>query len=390
MSMGRFDVAVVGAGPAGSSSAISLTRRGYSVVLLDKSLFPREKLCGDFLNPVNWPLFEQLGVADELLSLEHEEVTAFCISTYAGEEATIDFPVQAGRRLFGLGLRRFYLDNLLLKLAEQEGVVVKQGCRVRGITREAEGWSITLDDHPAGERLQSIFLIGADGRNSRVAHRLGLARPREDCERGLAFQLHLRGVQGLRGEVQIHLFPGGYAGLVGLGGGLANLCFTVQREKAKRNSSIESLFENLLYQNPHLKESLRESQRVGDVRSAYPVYFSPRRFCGDGFLLVGDAARVTEPVTGEGVYFALKSGILAAEAMDGAFRRRNGLVERFTGYERLCRETLGFRQRVNGIIRALIYRPSLLTPLIWFSSKRAFPIRQLVNFVCQARTLTHS
>ncbi len=384
MNMGRFDVAVVGAGPAGSSSAISLARRGYSVILLDKSSFPREKLCGDFLNPANWPLFEQLGVADELLSLEHEEVTVFRISAYAGEEATIDFPVQAGRRLFGIGLRRFYLDNLLLKLAEKEGVVVKQGCRVRGITREAEGWSITLDDHSVGERLQSIFLIGADGRNSWVAHRLGLARTSEDPGDYLAFQLHLRRLQGIQGEVQIHGLPGGYAGLVGLGGGTANLCFTMEKRKAKEEISMRALFENFLCRNGYLRESLRESEIVGDVRSAYPVYFSPRRFCGDGFLMVGDAARVTEPVTGEGVYFALKSGILAAEAMDGVFRRRNGLVEQFAGYERLCRETFGSRQRVNGIIRALIYRPSLLAPLIRLSSETSFPLHPLVGWLCRS------
>lgn len=382
--MGRLDVAIVGAGPAGSSSAISLARRGYAVILLDKFFFPREKLCGDFLNPVSWPLFEQLGVAGELLSLEHEEVTVFRISTYAGEEARIDFPVQAGRRLFGLGLRRFYLDHLLLQLAEKVGVVVRQGCRVRGISREAGGWSIRLDDHSAGERLHSRFLIGADGRNSWVAHRLGLARTGEGPGDYLAFQLHLGGLQGLQGEIQIHGFPGGYAGLVGLGGGTANLCFTVEKRRAKEAISVPALLENYLYKNGYLRESLRGSEIVGHLRSAYPVYFSPRRFCGDGFLLVGDAARVTEPVTGEGIYFALKSGMLAGGAIDGAFRRRNGLAEQFTDYERLCRESFAFRQRVNGIIRALIYRPSLLAPLIRLSSKTSFPLRPLVDWLCRS------
>ena len=72
--MERFDVAIVGAGPAGSSAAISLARKGYSVILLERAIFPREKLCGDFLNPANWPLLERLGVVDEILSLEHEKV----------------------------------------------------------------------------------------------------------------------------------------------------------------------------------------------------------------------------------------------------------------------------------------------------------------------------
>jgi geranylgeranyl reductase family protein len=384
MKVKRFDVAIVGAGPAGSALAISLARKGYSVVLVDKAFFPREKLCGDFLNPINWPLFEQLGVADGLLSFEHDEVGAFRISTCAGDEARVDFPVQVGRRRFGLGLRRFYLDNLLVQAAEKEGVAVQQGCRVGAVARDAEGWSITLEAHSAKQQLHSVFLIGADGRNSLVAHRLGLARISDGPTDYLAFQLHLTRRWSFPGEVQIHGFLGGYAGLVGLGGGTANLCFTVEKRRAKEDLSLAALLEKFVCRNGFLRECLRESEIVGDIRSAYPVYFSPRRCYGDGFLLVGDAARVTEPVTGEGIYFALQSGILAGEAIDGAFRRRDGTVERFAGYGRLCRQAFGYRQTINRIIRGLIYRPSLLAPLVRFSSKTPFPLRPLVDRLCRS------
>ncbi|MEK7334064.1 MAG: NAD(P)/FAD-dependent oxidoreductase, partial [Candidatus Binatota bacterium] len=163
--MERFDVAIVGAGPAGSSAAISLARKGYSVILLERAIFPREKLCGDFLNPANWPLLERLGVVDEILSLEHEKVTAFRISTFSGAEAAISFPSRNGRTLFGLGLRRSSLDDLLLRSAQREGVQVKQGCKVGYLAKEAGGWSLSLGDQSKGKRVSSSFLIGADGRN---------------------------------------------------------------------------------------------------------------------------------------------------------------------------------------------------------------------------------
>ena len=380
--MERYDVAIVGGGPAGSAAAVSLARKGYSVVLLDKAIFPREKLCGDFLSPINWPLFEQLGVADDLLSIEHEKVTAFRISTFTGDEARVDFPVQAGQPRFGLGLSRFYLDDILRRRAEKDGVVVEQGCRVGAVGRETEGWSIILEARSTKKNIQSTFLIGADGRNSLVAQRLGLARTGGGLRRYLAFQLNLRRCRSFQGEVQIHGFPGGYAGLVGLGGGSANLCFTVEGRRAKEEPCVAALAEKFLCQNRFLKKCLTESEIVGQIRSAYPVYFSPRRCCGDGFLLVGDAARVTEPVTGEGIYFALKSGILAAEAIDRAFRRRNGTVERFADYARLCRKSFGYRQRINRLIRALIYRPSLLAPLVRLSSQTSFPLRPLVGRLC--------
>ena len=382
--MQRYDVAIVGAGPAGSSAAISLARKGYSVVLLDKALFPREKLCGDFLNPANWPLFEQLGVADRLLCLEHEKVTAFRISTFAGEKATVPFPFRNGRSVFGLGLRRFYLDDLLVRAAEQEGAVIRQGCKVKGLVRETGGWTIALGGASLEEKVQSVFLIGADGRNSSVARHLAIARTSELQGTHVAFQVHLKGARGIDGYVQIHNFPGGYAGLVGLGGGTANLCFTLEKSRTKGNISVNALFENCLYKNGYLRESLGASEIVGRVRSAYPVYFSPRRFYGDGFLLVGDAARVTEPVTGEGIFFALKSGILSADGVDLAFRERSRSLEQFARYGRLCQEVFSFRRRVNRIIRALIYRPSWLSPVVRFSAKSPFPLRALVHWLCRS------
>lgn len=383
MSVERFDVAIVGAGPSGSSAAISLAQMGYGVVLLDKALFPREKLCGDFINPANWELLERLGVADEILSLPHEKITAFRISTGSGEQATAGFPSKSTGRPFGLGLRRYYLDDLLLRAAEKAGAAVKRGCKVGAFDREGGGWSISLDGSPAGDRLKAAFLIGADGRNSLVAHRLGLSRKGESAANYLAFQAHLKRVRGVQGDVQIHAFAQGYAGLVGVGGGMANLCFVVEKKKAQEERSLEHLLEHCLYRNSHLRESLRESEIVGDLRSAFPVYFSSRRCYGDGFLMVGDAARVTEPVTGEGIYFALKSGILAAQAMDLALKKRHRSAESFSTYERSCRSSMLFRQTVNALVRALIYRPLFLRPMVQLAAKGSFPLGPLVARLCR-------
>lgn len=381
--MERFDVAIVGAGPAGCSAAIFLARRGYSVVLLEKSVFPREKLCGDFLNPVNWEIFEKLGIQDELLSLKHAKVQSFRMSA-SSVNVTVPFARRNGSYAFGLGLRRSLFDDVLLRLAEREGATIRQGCKLNQLSREKTEWGLTWGDSSASEKVAATLLIGADSRNSWVAHRLGLTAPGEKSAKFIAFQLHLQAYGQTDGEVQIHLFPGGYAGLVGLGGGMANLCFTVEKRKA-REASVDAFFEKCLYRNLHLKKALEQSKIVGDMRSAYPVYFSPRRCYGDGFLLTGDAAQVTEPVTGEGVYFALKSGELAAKAIDLAFTKGKFSFRQLSSYSLACQQIFSSRQRVNGLIRALIYRPSLLEPLIRLSSKNFFPIGCLVNLVCGTR-----
>ena len=379
--MNCFDIAIVGAGPAGSSAAISLIRKGYSVVLVDKSTFPRSKLCGDFLNPINWPLFDRLGVAEELLSLEHEKITGFRISCFTGEEASFPFPHHRGQPLYGLGLNRLYLDHLLLKRAEREGATILEGKKVRDLSNDGGQWTITLTDPWGDETLHSAFLIGADGRNSLVAERLGLAGPREKKGSFLAFQLHLRGVQGMNRQIQIHLFPGGYAGLAGVGGGITNLCFALEKQRAKDHSSIESILENCLYKNPHLKDALKGSQQVSETQSTYPVHTSRRRSSGDGFVLLGDSAYAPEPITGEGVYFALKSANLASEIIHQAFVKGDFSAKQMARYEVACKKGLWWREKLNTLNRGLVYHPFFLRPLIRLSSKTSFPIGPLIYFV---------
>jgi geranylgeranyl reductase family protein len=379
----RCDVAVVGAGPAGCSAAILLARKGYSVAMIDRSVFPREKLCGDFLNPANWEIFERLGIQNALLSSAHEKIGAFRIST-ASAAATVAFPPQNGRHAFGLGLRRSLLDDLLRRLAEKEGVTLSQGQKPSRLTRGASDWILSYADS-SEEKVHAKLLIGADGRNSWVAHRLGLTAPNEGAGEFVAFQLHLSATgDAIEGDVQIHIFPGGYGGLVGLGGGMATLCFIIDKRMAGEEPAMEDLLKKYLCRNPRLKEALEGGEAIGAERSVYPVYFSPRRRFGDGFLLAGDAARVTEPVTGEGVYLALKSGELAAEAADLAFTRGDLSARQLFGYESACRRAFGRRLKINALARAIIHRPYLIAPLLTLQSKTNLPIKTLVNLACRA------
>lgn len=380
--MKDFDVAIVGAGPAGSSSAICLARKGYSVALIDKEWFPREKLCGDFLNPINWPIFHELGVAKAILMREHEKVTTFRMTSLTGDEAEAHFPAREGETLFGLGFRRSYLDHILLEMAVSEGATVFQGCRVKELKRHTRGWGLRIDHSATVEELHARVLIGADGRNSWVAHRLGVAGRSDSQGESIGFELHLRQASGVHGTVEIHLFPGGYGGLIRLSQDTINLCFAVRTSELPEQVSFDSLSSCCLSRNRHLREILRGSDAIGEVRSTFPVYFSPRRSYGDGFLLVGDAARVTEPVTGEGVYFALKSGMLAAETVDCALHHRDVSARPLRSYDQACRRLFRLRRGVNSVIRFLMYRPALLSPLIRLSSKREQLLGSMVRLLC--------
>jgi menaquinone-9 beta-reductase len=381
--MKHFDVAIVGAGPAGSSAAIALAREGYSVALLDKEQFPREKLCGDFLNPISWPLLRELEVEREILAGSHEKVTTFCFSSFFGEEVEVPLPTSKDGTFFGLGLRRFDLDHLLLSKAKSEGARDLQNCKLKELRRESRSWLLGLDRAGVIQELRATVLIGADGRNSWVGHHLGMTSSAAMQSRAIGFQLRLKSSNLASGKVEIHLFPGGYAGVVGLGDNTLNLCLAVDKVRLQHHRSLDRLLQFGLSSNPRLETILRNSELAGEARSVYPVYFPPRRSYGDRVLLVGDAARVNEPVTGEGIYFALKSGQLAAKAIDQAFRQSNFSAARLCSYERECRSAFRTRWRINIFIRWLIYRPALLSPLIRFSQRRVRLLDSLVHTICQ-------
>jgi len=412
--MRSCDVVIIGAGPAGSSAAITLARLGYSVALLDKEQFPREKLCGDFINPSNWPILRVLGVEREVLTRARQRVTGFRITSVAGDEAECPLPLTSGpstrapalaggscsgfrptgvlegatglpvglHEPFGLGLSRAALDQILLEKAQGENVTVLQSCRIKRLTREDNRWHLEFDYAGAIETLQARLLIGADGRHSWVAHHLGLARSGDMRGRAVAFQLRLQCRGGFGDRVEIHLFPGGYVGLLGLGEGMINLCLAVDKDRLPDDQPFARLLESRLPLNPHLKTILNRSEPAGALRSTYPVYFSARRSYGDNVLLAGDAARVNEPVSGEGIYFALRSGLLAAETIDEAFRAGDFSATRLRGYETACRSEFRLRCVVNALIRALIYRPALASPLIRFSAKRRRLLDSIVRTVC--------
>jgi geranylgeranyl reductase family protein len=380
--MGHFDVAVVGAGPAGSSAAIHLARKGYSVALLDKEPFPREKLCGDFLNPINWPLLRELEVDREVLARPHEKVMTFLFTSFSGDEAEVPLPGSEDGTLFGLGVRRFDLDYVLLKKSESEGATHFQECKLTDLKREAQSWLLRFDRAGMIEGLRARVLIGADGRNSWVAHRLGLADLGTMRGRSVGFQFRLKGSNRDTGKIEIHLFPGGYAGIVGLGGGTVNLCLAIERDRLLDGRPEEFLLDTCLPRNSRLGEILR-GPRVSEMRSTYPVYFPPRRAYGEGALLVGDAARVNEPVTGEGIYFALKSGALAARTIDQAFQKRDFSAHQLSSYERECRSGFRFRRGISALIRWLIYRPALVSSLIRCSGRRRGLLDFLVHTICQ-------
>ena len=376
--MKAFDALIVGAGPAGSAAAIGLARRGYEVALVDRKTFPREKLCGDFLNPINRPMLRDLGVEAELLKQPHGTIASFRIASASGSEAEVEFNACAREIEPGLALSRSVFDQALMNRAASLGVSVYPGCQIDRFRRIDGGW---VASGTQGS-WQAKTLIGADGRNSRIARQLGLSPKHNSSGGAVGFQFRLQVPGYLSNRIDIYLLPGGYAGLVGLGNGTTNVAMAIEKRRLSGKQDAELLCDHVLSDNPHLRSLLQRRRSAAELRSVYPVHFPARPSVAPGALLVGDAARVTEPVTGEGVYFALRSGLVAADTIDQAMRRGDLGMSGLAGYERACRRIFRRRSAFNSILRYAVYRPALLEPLIRYSARNRLLLNSMISAVC--------
>lgn len=383
--MQHYDVAIVGAGPAGSAAAITLARYGYAVALLDKERFPRHKLCGDFINPSNWPTLRQLGAQDEILQATPERVTRFRLTSHCGVAVEAPMPLRRGERAFGVPLSRASLDMILLARAKRAGAIAFEQHKIKSLQRAGAGWAIAAESPEGDRQLRAKILVGADGRNSWIAHNQQLVHGGERG-RAVGFQFLLKSSYDIGARVEIHLFPGGYVGLLGMGERTINFCFVVERVCLERHGPLDALLQSQVQKNPNLRDLLRQSARIGVVRSTYPVYFAPRRCCVEGLLLVGDAARVSEPVTGEGIYFALRSGVIAGETVAAALMDGDWSDRALQRYVQDCRSEFRQRRSWNALIRYAMYRPRLLTPFIRHSARHPWLLDGLIHALCLPET----
>jgi len=250
----NHDIVIAGAGPAGSALAILLARRGLKVLLLEKSRFPRQKLCGEFLSPECWWSFERLGLSELIARTGGTEIRGACIVSPAGELVLADFPPLSAGERGGLGLSRFRLDHMLLEAAKAAGAEVIEGSKVTRVVRQA-GAIRGVEGVVRGSGTPQVFLakiiVAADGRHSVIARELQALPPRRPAKRVLvAFGAHFTQVQGSDDRVELFLYPGGYGGLVRIEEGMTNLCFITEASVVRRcRGDVNRLLEQTMLQN---------------------------------------------------------------------------------------------------------------------------------------------
>ena len=373
--MTQTDVLIVGAGPAGSVAALVLARAGVRVRLVDRASFPRDKLCGDTLNPGALSILERLGVAAAVRQ-RARAITGMDVTGPRGASVSADYP--GGLR--GASLTRRELDVLLVEAATSTGAHFERGVIVRaplisndtsrviGVRVAASG-----DDHD----MRAPVVIAADGRHSKIAFDLGLAKYAAAPKRW-AFGAYFTDVQGLSSRGEMHIRDDGYIGIAPLPGDVVNVCVVRELKNFFRAQRInaDAVVESAVRNDPTLRERFARARQVSGVSSLGPLAVDGLAAGYPGLLLAGDAAGFIDPMTGDGLRFALRGGELAAEA---------ALKELSSG-EPACESLLAARARefapkwrVNRGLRAFVGSPSAVGLAARVGRRWGAPIRLLVR-----------
>ena len=367
-----WDAVVVGAGPAGSATALLLARAGARVLLADRARFPRDKPCSEYLSPETTRVLERLGggVLDAVAAASHARLVGMKVVAPSGAAMVGRFD---GR--FSFALPRTSFDAILRQAAEAAGAVVREGLKVDDLlyNRGAVGGVVARSGEGNREMYRARVVVGADGLRSVVARRLGGMRA--SPPRRVAFTAHVADVAGVSDLGEMHIGRSGYVGLGPIGGGVTTVALVLPVRALRGRPPFFAALDRF----PGLVGRFDPRRVVRAVLATGPFAQWSRRPVapgggGGGALLVGDAADFFDPFTGQGIYSALRGAELAAAAVidaltTGASLRAYARARRvaFAGkwlLERLIALGVGWPALAERVVGRLARRADLATLLV--------------------------
>ncbi len=350
------DVIVVGAGPGGSATAHHLARAGHDVLLLEKTSFPREKVCGDGLTPRAVRSLVSMGLdTSEQAGWLHNKGLRII---GGGMRLEIPWPELASYPAYGLVRPRSDFDDLLARQAVKSGAVLRENTTVTGPVLDKAGriTGVTTKGENGAVTYSAPLVVAADGNSSRLSLAMGLEK-RDDRPMGVAVRTYYRSPRHdddwLESWLELwdrdektgreRLLPG-YGWIFGVGDGTSNVGLGIlNTSTAWGQVDYKDLLKRWLDQTPE-EWGFRDENRTQPVRgAALPMGFNRQPHYTRGMLLVGDSGGMVNPFNGEGIAYAMESGEIAAQTIAQALARptADARERALQGYPQVLKQTYG-------------------------------------------------
>lgn len=316
------DVLVIGGGPAGSTIATLLAQHGRDVLMLEKSKHPRFHI-GESLLPMNMPLFEQLGVAEEVKRIGIVKLGAEFVSPWHGAPVMIDFN-DAWDNTYpsAYQVRRDEFDDILFKNAVSKGARAIEECKVTDIKFQtgAETRVTAMGKDGQAQRIRAKFVVDASGRDTFLSNHFGM-KHRNKKHNSAAIFGHFSGAKRLEGEVEGNIslfwFDHGWFWFIPLSDGNTSVGATCwpYYMKSRKTDTTQFLLDTIAM-CPALAERMKDAKLESPVTATGNFSYLSERSSGENYILLGDAFAFIDPVFSSGVFLAMNSAFIGAKTVE--------------------------------------------------------------------------